>query len=145
MRRPIASSWLLAVLAGAALLAADPWQTSDVVQPEQVAKDIKTPLLIHVGFPVLYREVHIPGSTFAGPGSKSEGIADLKKAVAGQPREREIVLYCGCCPMEKCPNIRPAFAALHEMGFTHVKVMSIPANLKTDWIDKGYPIDKRGE
>jgi thiosulfate/3-mercaptopyruvate sulfurtransferase len=82
---------------------------------------------------------------FAGPGSKDEGIADLKKAVAGQPRTREIVLYCGCCPFDKCPNIRPAFAALHEMGFTHVKAMVVPANLKTDWTDKGYPTDKRAE
>src|SRR5438477_11917361 len=85
--------------------AVDPWSSSDVVQPAEVAKDIKSPLLIHVGFPVLYREVHIPGSQYAGPGSKEEGIADLKKAVAAQPRDREILLYCGCCPMDTCPNI----------------------------------------
>ena len=124
----------------------DPWTDNDLVQPEQVAnltKDVRTPLLIHVGFPVLYRASHITGSVYAGPGSKEEGIADLKKAVAGQPRDRQIVLYCGCCPFDKCPNIRPAFAALHEMGFTHVKVMVVPTNLKTDWIDKGYPTDKR--
>ena len=146
----------LPVLFASALLfaadapASDPWTPKDVVQPEQVAatlksKDIKTPLLIHVGFPVLYRANHIPGSQYAGPGSKPEGIADLKKAVENQPRNREIVLYCGCCPMEKCPNIRPAFAVLHQMGFTNVKVMNIPTNLKTDWIDKGFPTEKRAE
>jgi thiosulfate/3-mercaptopyruvate sulfurtransferase len=126
----------------------DPWTDNDLVQPEQVSnlsKDVRTPLLIHVGFPVLYRASHITGSVYAGPGSKEEGIADLKKAVAGQPRTREIILYCGCCPFDKCPNIRPAFAALHEMGFTHVKVMVVPTNLKTDWIDKGYPTDKHAE
>jgi thiosulfate/3-mercaptopyruvate sulfurtransferase len=123
----------------------DPWTDNDLVQPEQVSKDLRTPLLIHVGFPVLYRATHITGSVYAGPGSKEEGIADLKKAVAEQPRDRQIVLYCGCCPFDKCPNIRPAFAALHEMGFTHVKVMVVPTNLKTDWIDKGYPTDKRAE
>ena len=126
----------------------DPWTDNDLVQPEQVSnltKDVHTPMLIHVGFPVLYRASHITGSVYAGPGSKEEGIADLKKAVAGQPRTREIVLYCGCCPFDKCPNIRPAFAALHEMGFTHVKVMVVPTNLKTDWIDKGYPTDKHAE
>jgi thiosulfate/3-mercaptopyruvate sulfurtransferase len=121
----------------------DPWTDKDLVQPEQVSKDLRTPLLIHVGFPVLYRASHITGSVYAGPGSKEEGIADLKKAVAGQPLTREIILYCGCCPFDKCPNIRPAFAALHEMGFTHVKAMVVPTNLKTDWIDKGYPTDKR--
>jgi len=28
------------------------------------------------------------------------------------------------------------------MGFTHVKAMMMATNLKTDWIDKGYPTDK---
>jgi rhodanese-related sulfurtransferase len=132
-----------AVLFGAVLCGTEPWTSSDLVQPAQIAKNSNAPLLIHVGFPVLYRSAHITGSVFAGPGSKEEGIADLRKAVAGQPHTREIVLYCGCCPFDKCPNIRPAFAALREMGFTHVKVMELPANLKTDWIDKGYPTDKR--
>ena len=136
---------LSALLFSAVVCGTEPWTDNDLVQPEQVSRDIRTPLLIHVGFPVLYRASHIPGSVYAGPGSKEEGIADLKKSVAGQPRTREIVLYCGCCPFDKCPNIRPAFAALHEMGFTHVKVMVIPTNLKADWTDKGYPIDKRAE
>jgi thiosulfate/3-mercaptopyruvate sulfurtransferase len=117
----------------------------DLIQPEQAAKDLHSSLVIHVGFPVLYRSTHIPGSTFAGPGSKDEGIADLKKAVAGQPHTREIILYCGCCPFDKCPNIRPAFAALRAMGFTNVRAMSLPTNLKTDWIDKGYPTEKRAD
>ena len=127
----------------ALMLAADPWSASDVLQPASVASDVKTPMLLHVGFPVLYRAAHITGSQFAGPGSKAEGIEELKKAVAAQPRDRQIVLYCGCCPWDKCPNVRPAFAALKEMGFTRVKVMQIPENLKADWIDKGYPTEKR--
>ena len=127
------------------LLAGDPWTTKDLVQPKDVAADIKTPLLLHVGFPVLYRSVHIPGSVFAGPGSKAEGLEMLKKAVAGQPKNRQIVLYCGCCPWDKCPNMRPAFAALHELGYTNVKAMVVPENLKVDWTDKGYPTEKRAE
>ncbi len=130
---------------GVILCGTEPWTDQDLVQPDQVAKELKSVLVIHVGFPVLYRSAHITGTQFAGPGSKAEGIADLKKAVAGQPRDREIILYCGCCPFDKCPNIRPAFAALREMGFTRVKAMVVPTNLKTDWIDKGYPTDKSAE
>jgi thiosulfate/3-mercaptopyruvate sulfurtransferase len=123
----------------------EPWNNNDLMRPEQAAKDPNKPLVIHVGFPVLYRATHITGSVFAGPGSKDEGIADLKKAVAGQPRGREIILYCGCCPWDKCPNIRPAFAVLHGMGYTNVKAIVIPTSLKADWIDKGYPTDRRAE
>src|SRR5215469_14375269 len=130
---------LLSVVACATFGAAD----IALIQPGQAAKELHGALVIHVGFPVLYRSAHITGSIFAGPGSKAEGIAELKKAVAGQPHTREIILYCGCCPFDRCPNIRPAFAALREMGFTHVRAMTLPTNLKTDWIDKGYPTDKR--
>jgi rhodanese-related sulfurtransferase len=101
------------------------------------------PLVIHAGFSVLYRSAHIAGTVYAGPGSKPEGLEELKKLVANEPRDREIVLYCGCCPWEKCPNIRPALAALREMGFTQVSALHIPENLAHDWIDKGYPTEKR--
>jgi thiosulfate/3-mercaptopyruvate sulfurtransferase len=141
---------LLLVAACTLLFAADPWTPADVITPEQAAPRVKSsttdgPFIIHVGFSVLYRAAHITGSKYAGPGSTPAGIEELKKEVAGQPRTREIDLYCGCCPWDKCPNIRPAFAALHEMGFQNVKVIQIPENLKADWIDKGYPTDKRTE
>jgi hypothetical protein len=29
------------------------------------------------------------------------------------------------------------------MGFQNVRVLELPENMKTDWIDKGYPIEKR--
>lgn len=142
---------MLMCLAAGLMLAADPaspvnpWTDRDVVTPAALAKNLNGPLVIHVGFDVLYRAAHIAGSPYAGPASKPEGLAELKKAVAGQPHDRDIVIYCGCCPMEKCPNIRPAFAALRQMGFTHVRVLSLPANLKTDWTDQGYPVDRRSE
>lgn len=127
----------------AVLMAGDPWTEKDLLQPKDVAAHLQGPLVIHVGFNVLYRAAHVTGSQYAGPASKAEGIELLKAAVAGQPKDREIVLYCGCCPWEKCPNIRPAFAALHEMGFTRVRVMAVPKDFKTDWDDKGYPTEKR--
>jgi thiosulfate/3-mercaptopyruvate sulfurtransferase len=128
---------------GVAVCATEPWTASDLMQPGQVAQNTGNPLIIHVGFPVLYRSAHITGSIFAGPGSKPEGTEALRKAVAGQPLGREIILYCGCCPWDKCPNIRPAFATLRQMGFRRVRAMVVPTNLKTDWVDKGYPTDKR--
>jgi hypothetical protein len=31
-------------------------------------------MMIYTGFAVLYRAAHIPGSIYAGPGSKAEGL-----------------------------------------------------------------------
>jgi thiosulfate/3-mercaptopyruvate sulfurtransferase len=122
-----------------ALAAAEPWTQSELISPAQLAPRLNSALVIHVGFPALYHGAHIAGSSYAGPGSKEQGIEELKKRVASEPRDREIVLYCGCCPWDHCPNIRPAFAALKQMGFTHVRALEIPVNLKTDWVDHGFP------
>ncbi len=89
---------------------------------------------------MLYAQGHIPGSEYCGPARSSEGIARLKKCVQDVPHTRSIVLYCGCCPWEECPNIRPAFEAMKTMGFSNVKVLYIPHNFGRDWAAKGYPV-----
>jgi len=126
--------------------APDPWSAKEIVQPKTLADRIqaKDPApIFYVGFPTLYRNgSHIAGARLAGPCSKAEGLDELKKAVAELPRDKELFIYCGCCPFIKCPNIRPAYAALHDLGFSNVKVVMIETNLHTDWIEKGYPSEK---
>ncbi|HEY3742530.1 MAG TPA: rhodanese-like domain-containing protein [Bryobacteraceae bacterium] len=124
----------------------DPWPSAALLDPAALANILKSPgarqpHVISVVFPVLYRARHIEHAVFAGPGSKPEGVEALKKAVAGLDKDADIVLYCGCCPMDRCPNIRPAFRVLAELGYKHVRVLNIPDNLKTDWTDKGYPVE----
>jgi hypothetical protein len=122
--------------------ASDPWSKSEFIQPATLAQEIlakQKPVILSVAFPVLYRNKHIARAIDAGPGSKPEGIALLKKDVAGLPKNADIVLYCGCCPMVKCPYVRPAYKVLKEMGFTHIRVLDIATNTNTDWFSKGYP------
>jgi thiosulfate/3-mercaptopyruvate sulfurtransferase len=114
-----------------------------LIQPKELASHLSAkPAIFHVGFNVLYRNSkHIPGAVYAGPGGRPEGLALLKAAVEKLPRDREIVLYCGCCPWDHCPNIRPAVALLQRLGFTHVKALYLPDNFKVDWMDRGYPVE----
>ena len=115
------------------------------MEPKDLAAQLQgkgsNPMLIHVGFSVLYRGKHIPQSVYAGPASRPDGLNALKAAVTKVPHDREIVVYCGCCPYDMCPNIKPALAALKQMGFTHVKALVIPTNFATDWVDRGYPVE----
>jgi thiosulfate/3-mercaptopyruvate sulfurtransferase len=114
-----------------------------LIQPKDLAAQLpgKPPAIYHVGFNVLYRSKHIPGSIYAGPTAKPEGLAALKAAVEKLPRNQEIVVYCGCCPWDHCPNIKPAMEMLKQMGFTKARALSIPVNFKADWIDHGYPAE----
>lgn len=140
-----------AVLTAALLCAqtSEPWQPSDELQPAALAarlnKSGTKPLLLYVGFPALYKGARIPGAILAGPVGKPEGLALLKQAVASVPKDRDIVLYCGCCPFTQCPNVRPAFKTLREMGYGNVKLVVIPTNLATDWVAKGYPTEKAAD
>lgn len=100
------------------------------------------PLLLHVGFHVLFAQAHIPGSEYVGPTSSEAGLQQLRKRVQSLAHTKLIILYCGCCPWGHCPNLKPADDALHAMGFTNVKVLYIPDNFGSDWVDKGYPVTK---
>jgi thiosulfate/3-mercaptopyruvate sulfurtransferase len=126
---------------------ADPWMKSDLMTVAELKSrlpDVKAgrAVLIQVGFHKLYAQGFIPGSEYAGPCNKPEGLADLKKLVGKIPRNQEIMIYCGCCPWEHCPNIRPAFATLKEMGFKNIKAVEFPDSLASDWAAKGYPLTR---
>ena len=116
-----------------------------LIQPKEMAAALgeKGPAVFYVGPNVLFRSKHIPGSVFAGPGNMEKGIELLRASVDKLPRTREIAIYCGCCPWDVCPNIKPAVEALHAMGFTKVKALYLHTNFKTDWIDQNLPVEPR--
>jgi hypothetical protein len=124
----------------------DPWPSASLLEPEALAKELqsgKSPNVICVAFPALYKNKHIVHAAFAGPTSKPEGIEALKKLVEPMPRDADLVIYCGCCPMAtKCPNVRPAYRTLKDMGFTHIRVLHLPTNMHDDWYSKDYPSEE---
>lgn len=117
---------------------------ADLIQPKELADQLalpeaKRPVILQVGFSVLYKAGHIPGSKYVGSGSTPSGRAALKKTLEALPKDRAVVLYCGCCPWEHCPNVNPAFRVARASGHTNVKILYIVEDLKRDWADKGYP------
>ena len=52
----------------------------------QLARKSAAPAIFHVGPNLLYRGKHIPGSIYAGPGSRAQGLEALRLA-AGKPVE----------------------------------------------------------
>jgi thiosulfate/3-mercaptopyruvate sulfurtransferase len=125
----------------------DPWTAEQTVQPAQFAKEVQQengphPLVIYVGVRALYDGAHIPGAVYYGPGSSEQGISALKKYAATLSKNSDVLLYCGCCPLEKCPNLRPAFTALKDMGFARLRVLMLPTSFNVDWVEKGYPVQK---
>ena len=114
------------------------WTPNQLMEPSQLAKiikdDKKVPLIFSIGPGAIIKK-----STDFGMAKEKENIAAFKKKLATLPKNANMVIYCGCCPFDHCPNVRPAIDVLKEMKFTNYKLLNLPHNVKTDWIDKGYP------
>lgn len=122
------------------LTRSEPWLPAQLMDPSELADKISgtgtnKPLIISIG-----PAATIKTSVGVGPGSEAENRVKLAELVRNEPKNREIVIYCGCCPFAKCPNVRPAFTQLNELGFKKHRLLNLAKNLKTDWIDEGYPV-----
>ena len=117
----------------------EPWLPEQLMEPAALAAILnnpaaKQPVIYNIGF-----GGGVKNSIGEGPVKENVNLAKWKKQLQDLPRSTNIVIYCGCCPFEHCPNIRPAFTLLNQMGFTNQKLLNLPHNIKVDWFDKGYP------
>ena len=136
---------------GAPFATADPWTSSDLIEPQELVTQLSGPAdskphVICVGFKFLYESGHVPGSAFYGPAREAAKLQDLEAAAKEWPRDRELVIYCGCCPLKQCPNVRPAFAALKAMGFTRLRLLDLETDFRTDWrgpTEKSLPTEQK--
>jgi hypothetical protein len=120
--------------------------TAQLIQPDELnrlllAHGAEKPLILQVGSRMMFNQAHIPGAEYAGSGSQAEGIEQLRARVTSLPRTNLIVIYCGCCPWNRCPNVGPAYSLLHDMGFTRVKVLYLAENFGDNWVSKGFPVE----
>lgn len=138
----LAMTFLLAAAGpGCTKKQAEPWTSSQLMPPERLASIIEDPgdidpLIICIGPGAL-----IKGSVDVGQTRDKESMEKLRTLLSGEAKDRDIVIYCGCCPFKDCPNIRPAFSLLNEMKFTRHKLLNLENNLKTNWIEPGYPVN----
>jgi hypothetical protein len=118
----------------------DPWKESQLMEPSHLAASMKLPesqrpVVIDIG-----PAGAIKGARVAGPAHEAEGMKNFKAILGTLDKSKEVVIYCGCCPFTRCPNVRPAFQTLLDMGFKHPRLLNLAHNLKADWIDQGYPL-----
>lgn len=114
------------------------WTKDQLLEPAALAKTIESnkdiPLIYCVGPGVV-----IPHSINIGMTNDESNLQEFKDSLQNVSRSANIVIYCGCCPFDHCPNVRPAIEVLKEMKFTNYHLLDLPHNIRTDWIAKGYP------
>ena len=120
----------------------DPWTQQQLMAPADLAKVLNNPkspqpLIFSVGMQAV-----VKNSIEIGPAMIKDNLNLLKQKLDKLAKNTEIVVYCGCCPFSRCPNVRPAIELLKSMQFTNFKLLNLPQNIKVDWIDKGYPVSE---
>ena len=119
----------------------EPWTDKQLKDPAVLAAALtdskaSKPVIFNIG-PVQ----QIKGAIAIGPAGAQANLDTLKKQLAKLPKDKEVIIYCGCCPFRRCPNVRPAFELLKQMKFTNAKLLNLPTSLNEDWISKGYPME----
>lgn len=120
---------------------------ADLLEPAQLAAALQDahaarPLVLQVGFKKLFDQAHIVGAEYAGAAGSEEGVQQLRTRVQTLDRGAPIVIYCGCCPWSRCPNMAAAYTLLKELGFRQVRALHIATDFGTDWVDKGYAVTR---
>jgi len=114
------------------------WTNDQLLRPSELATALKDNKDISVIFSIGPGAI-IPHSRDMGMIKEEDNMKKFKQELESLPKDTSIVIYCGCCPCEHCPNVRPAIELLKEMKFTNYKLLDLPHNIKIDWINKGYP------
>jgi hypothetical protein len=118
------------------------WKKEQLMPTKDLAEKIKTnakdlPLIFNVG-PM----EQIKTAKSIGLGTSISAMEKLKSSLSMESKARTVVVYCGCCSYENCPNIKPAYDALIAAGFKNAKVLELPEGIKPDWVAKGFPMQE---
>jgi hypothetical protein len=118
--------------------------SKQMVSAEELNQLLKTQkaLVLQVGPRYMYEQAHIPGAEYIGATWNAEGLDALRARIKSVPKDTLVVLYCGCCPWDRCPNIHPAYEELRDLGYSNLRVLFVANNFGADWVNKGYPTEK---
>lgn len=121
----------------------NPFPEESLIEPTELVKLINSkntnsqPLILNVGSMELIKTAQT-----GGLGSMQEGMEKFIAKVRTEDKNKMIVLYCGCCKLDHCPNVKPPYDYLKEQGFKNVKILNLTTGLYEDWISKAYPMNK---
>ena len=117
----------------------DPWSKKQLMEPSHLINLLNNnkikPIILNIGV-----ENNIKGAIKVGAAKHKVNLTKLENEIKKYPKNALIVLYCGCCPFDKCPNIRPAFSILSKNKYKQFYLLHLPHNIRTDYIEKGFPM-----
>lgn len=114
----------------------------NLMDPKELAQKLNDPKGVK---PVIYNVGtvdQIKTAINTGAVSTDAGFKKFRYEVSKITKDKEVVVYCGCCTSLNCPNIRPAHKYLIDQGFKRARILDIPTGIKEDWVQKDYPLEE---
>ena len=128
------------ILSGILLFANFTYPVEKLLEPAQLVAVLQNPSAPKPSIYNVGPMGMIPNAILIGETINPANQTKLKSALKDLPKNKEIVIYCGCCKIEDCWNIHEAHTILTSMGFINFKILNMKTDFKTDWIDKKYPL-----
>lgn len=133
----------LFVLFFSLLIQAQPnsFKPEQLIQPAKLSEVYSKPLSAQPLILNMGVERNIKNAVEVGIVSSPSKYQKLVEVMKKVPKDRELVVYCGCCKLEDCPNVPLALEKLSSLGYKKVKVLNLTTGINEDWIDKKYPMN----
>ena len=136
----LAASGPRGALAAGSVALADPLEPAELARrlDEVAAGEL---VVLFVGPPDdPFEERHVPGARRLPHVGTEEGRRALTRALEATPKGVGVVVYCGCCPYERCPSVRPANALLRASRRADAWWLDLPTSFEANWVERGFPV-----
>lgn len=122
--------------------------TIECSELNQKLKENKNPIIIFCGDvgnekdKYTYSFQKIKGALAIGSVNQASWKSNLQKVLAqskvNQSFSKEVIVYCGCCSSDNCPNVEPVILELKRLGFKNVKGLYFSEGYLPEWHGKKY-------
>lgn len=117
------------------------YKQSELMQTKELSDIIKAGKGKQVHILNIGVERRIKNSIEIGIVSSPSKFKILQSTLSKYNKSDLIVIYCGCCKLENCPNVAQAAEKIKGMGFKNLKILNMVDGINEDWIDKGYQME----
>lgn len=116
------------------------FKEEELIAPDILAKILQDeksvkPLIVNVG-PMADIKYAFNINTI----TSGDGIDIFNRFMSKYSKDKEVIVYCGCCKLVDCPNVKTAREQLLKNGYKKYKILNLPIELPADWTSKGYPM-----
>jgi hypothetical protein len=114
------------------------YKTIECAELNDLIKKKTAPIIINCGNQANIRGAISIGELDQSGAWKQKLRTALRNKQLDKSFNKSVVVYCGCCSSDNCPNVGPVIKELIALGFKDVKGLYFFDGYGPEWKGKGY-------